>query len=95
MKEKFDITINDSQATAVEPARAENFDFAEYKEYADRLNEKCKSFSDADSGVMVYRRMRVAECFPYGCRNMENSLNLQLGALMASMKYKADVPNFL
>ena len=59
------------------------------------LNEKCMSFRKADSGILVYRRMRVGECFSYGCRDMVNSLNLQLGALKASIKYKADVPNFL
>ncbi len=95
MTEKFDISITDSQATEVMPVKARNFDFSEYREYTEIRNEQCKEFLDADSGVMVYRRMRVAECFSYGCRDMENSLNLQLGALKESMKYKADVPNFL
>ena len=71
------------------------FDFDEYKEYAGRLDEKCGKFIKTESGVLVYRRMRVAECFSYGCKDMQNSLYLQLGALKASMKYKADVPNFL
>ena len=31
----------------------------------------------------------------YGCKDMEWSMNAQLGALKASMDYKADVPNFL
>jgi hypothetical protein len=39
--------------------------------------------------------MRVAEVFSYGCRDMKNSLALQLGALQKSMDYPADVPNFL
>lgn len=95
MTEKFDISITDSQATEVMPVKARNFDFSEYREYTEIRNEQCKEFLDADSGVMVYRRMRVAECFSYGCRDTENSLNLQLGALKESMKYKADVPNFL
>ena len=95
MAEKFNILLTDSQATAIKPVRPENFDFPAYKDYADRLTEKCERFLKMDSGVMVYRRMRVAECFSYGCRDMENSLNLQLGALKLSMDYKADVPNFL
>ena len=48
-----------------------------------------------DSGVLVYRRMRVAEVFSYGCRDMKQSLEWQLGALQKSMDYEADVPNFL
>jgi hypothetical protein len=43
----------------------------------------------------VYRRMRVAEVFSYGCRDMKQSLEWQLGALKKSMDYPADVPNFL
>ena len=95
MAKKFDISLYDSQATAIEPIQTDDFDFSEYKEYAEMLNEKCVRFWKADSGVMVYRRMRVAECFSYGCKDIENSLHLQLGALKASIKYKADVPNFL
>lgn len=45
--------------------------------------------------MLVYRRMRVAECFSYGSRDMKRSLELQLGALKKSMLFKADVPNFL
>ena len=63
--------------------------------YADELNERCDAFWKADSGVVVYRRMRVADCFSYGCRDMKSSLENQLGALTMSMRYKADVPNFL
>ena len=39
--------------------------------------------------------MRVAEVFSYGCRDMNQSLEWQLGALQKSMDYEADVPNFL
>lgn len=95
MAKKFDIYLSDSQSTVIEPVLPGDFDFAEYNEYAEKLNEKCESFWKADSGILVYRRMRVGECFSYGCRDMVNSLNLQLGALKASIKYKADVPNFL
>ena len=95
MAKKFDVLLSDSQATEVEPIKTRNFDFAEYEAYAEKLNKKCETFWKADSGVLVYRRMRVAECFSYGCKDMENSLHLQLGALKASMKYKGDVPNFL
>ncbi len=95
MTKKFDVSLSDSQATAIAPIQTKDFDFAEYKDYADKLDEKCRLFTNADSGVMVYRRMRAGECFSYGCRDMVNSLHLQLGALKTSINYKADVPNFL
>lgn len=95
MSTKFDTSLADSQASAVRPVSVKKFDFEAYSEYAGQLDEQCMAFWKADSGVLVYRRMRVAECFSYGCRDMKNSLELQLGALQASMQFKADVPNFL
>lgn len=95
MPGKFDNSIADSQATKVAPVAPRQFDFAAYREYADNLNAICRKFIAEESGVLVYRRMRVAECFSYGCRDRRNSLELQLGALSAGMKFKADVPNFL
>jgi len=95
MKKAFDQNKADSQATVIEPVTPDAFDFAAYKEYEDGLLDRCKFFWDSDSGVLVYRRMRVAEVFSYGCRYMKNSLALQLGALQKSMDYPADVPNFL
>ena len=94
-EKKFDNSLTDSQATVIQPINAEHFDFEEYREYAEVLNKKCEGFWKAASGVLVYRRMRVAECYSYGCKDMEDSLYLQLGALKACIKYKADVPNFL
>ncbi|MDA3881501.1 MAG: hypothetical protein PF436_14010 [Prolixibacteraceae bacterium] len=92
---KFNTKIADSQATGILPLSPDKFDFAAYEAYADALNKKCADFWQAESGVLVYRRMRVAECFSYACADMDRSLNLQLGALAQSMKYNADVPNFL
>ncbi len=93
--QKFDTSVSDSQATKVIPVSPDNFDFAGYQEYTGELNQRCSRFWKADSGVLVYRRMRVAECFSHGCRDMRNSLELQLGALEKSRLFKADVPNFL
>ncbi|RLD32074.1 MAG: hypothetical protein DRI73_07630, partial [Bacteroidetes bacterium] len=62
MESKFNIKLTDAQATNVIPIKAEAFDLSEYKEYADNLDKKCKTFWESDSGVMVYRRMRVGEC---------------------------------
>ena len=95
MSKKFDNTIRDSQSSTVEPINPKDFDFGAYKKYADELNLRCEEFSTKKSGVLVYRRMRVAECFSYGCKNIETSLANQLGALQKSIAYKADVPNFL
>jgi len=92
---KFDTSLSDSQATKVRPMTPEEFDFDGYQEYASSLNEACSAFWNSPSGVLVYRRMRVAECFSYGCRDWKNSLELQLGALEMSRLFKADVPNFL
>ena len=95
MAKQFDNKLADAQATAVNPIPADKFDYERYEAYASALNEGCARFWKSDSGVLVYRRMRVAECFSYGCRDMKNSLELQLGALEKSMLFKADVPNFL
>lgn len=96
MKNKFNNKLADSQATIVQPVSPNNFDFEAYENYALELNKKCADFwNNQDQGVLVYRRMRVAECFSYGCRDMKKSLELQLGALEKSMDFKADVPNFL
>lgn len=92
---KFDIQLADAQATRVAPIQPDDFDFAGYAAYADELNEYCGTFWEQKSGVAVYRRMRVGACFSYGCRDMQRSLELQLGALEKSRLFKADVPNFL
>lgn len=95
MKDEFDSSLADSQATAVTPLTPEQFDLDAYAEYAAALDERCEKFWKASSGVLVYRRMRVKEVFAGDCRNMEHSLHWQLGALQQSMKFKADIPNFL
>lgn len=95
MKDRFDISLADSQATKVLPVSPEKFDIQKYSEYSSIRDERCESFIKSDSGVVVYRRMRVGECFSFGCSDMKSSLELQLGALEKSMLFKADVPNFL
>lgn len=95
MAKKFDNQLADAQATHVLPVKPGNFDFDSYGSYAAGLNRTCADFWQQESGVAVYRRMRVGECFSFGCRDMKRSLELQLGALEKSMLFKADVPNFL
>ena len=95
MAKKFNIQLSDSQATHVEPVKPDAFNFEKYEAYASELNQKCKQFWNQPSGVLVYRRMRVGECFSYGSKDMKRMLELQLGALEKSMLFRADVPNFL
>jgi len=95
-KGTFDISLSDAQATPVSPVKAGDFNFSAYEDYENSMLSRCGNFwTKPDDGVLVYRRMRVAEGFSYGCRDMKSSLEWQLGALQESMKYKADVPNFL
>lgn len=91
----FDTSLRDSQSTAVMELPAEHFDRDAYAAYAGEQDKKVEAFLEKDSGVLVYRRFRVAEAFGAECRNKELSLRLQLGALTRSMEYAADVANFL
>jgi hypothetical protein len=96
MPEKtFDYNVRDSQGTDVVAVSPEKFDIDAYKEYEESLLAANKQFWNSKSGVAVYRRFRVPEVFSYGCRDMKHSLELQLGALQESMKYKMDIANFL
>ncbi len=95
MRNKFDTGKADAQATSVEPVKATDFNIEEYRDYVRELTGRCERFNGSDSGVLVYRRMRVADVFSAGCRDMKQSLEWQLGALQQSMRYEADVPNFL
>ena len=91
----FDYKKADSQATVVEPMEPGQFPYEAYADYEAARHERCRRFKDAPSGVLVYRRMRVQQCFSSGCRRMDESLRWQLGALAKSMEFEADVPNFL
>lgn len=95
MKDVFNVNLSDAQATKVKPIAPENFDLVQYHDYEAVLLERCRQFWQGDGGVLVYRRMRVAEVFAADSRSKERSLAWQLGALEASMQYKADIPNFL
>ena len=91
----FDTSLRDSQSTAVNVVNPENFDFDQYAEYAAKQDAKVRAFMQKDSGVLVYRRFRVAEVYGWECQDRELSLRLQLGALKESMKYTADMANYL
>ena len=93
--EQFDITSRDPQATPVTPLGAEKFDFDAYREYEEGTMDFCRDFQQRDSGVAVYRRMRVAQVFAEDCADMKTSLEWQLGGLRKSMEYRMDIPNFI
>ncbi|MCI6719562.1 MAG: uroporphyrinogen decarboxylase family protein [Clostridiales bacterium] len=91
----FNTDLRDSQATITPPIAPEKFDLEAYADYEARLLESNRRFRQADSGLLVYRRFRADGVFYDQCRDFEKSLSLQLGALQASMAYKADIANFL
>ncbi len=91
----FDTSKSDSQSSLADPVKVSDFCFDEYAAYERELTDRCEAFIKSPSGVLVYRRMRVAEVFSYGCKDMKQSLEWQLGALKKSMDYRADIPNFL
>lgn len=95
MKSEFDTSIRDSQSTFVEAISPEKFDFDEYADYEMAMNQRQKDFLMGDRRLLVYRRVRADGVFYDKCRDYKESLALQLGALKASMAYKADVANFL
>jgi hypothetical protein len=95
MKDVFNVNAADSQATVVHPIEPQQFDINEYADYEASLLERCGKFWNGDSGVLVYRRMRVKEVFAADSNSKEKSLAWQLGALKESMRYQADIPNFL
>ena len=91
----FDTSLRDSQGTEVAPLEPELFDFDAYQEYENSLLDRNAAFTKADQGLLVYRRVRANGVFYDKCRDYKESLALQLGALKASMPYKADIANFL
>ena len=94
-QDHFDITQRDSQSTPVIPVAADEFDFDAYGAYEEETMDFCKDFQQKDSGVAIYRRMRVAEVFADGCADMKKSFEWQLGGLRKSMEYRMDIPNFI
>lgn len=92
---KFDTTVRDSQGTSVEPIAVKDFDLDAYADYEASLLESNQKFVESDHGILVYRRVRADGVFYDKCRDYKESLELQLGALQASMQYKADIANFL
>lgn len=79
----------------VTPVESADFDFAPYEEYAYQCDQRYAEFLRKDEGVAVWQRVRVAEVFRDGCRDMRQSLRWQLGGLTKSLKYLTDTPTYL
>jgi len=78
--------------TPVEPG---DFDLARFGEHALAADERYAEFLRQDEGVAVWQRVRVAEVFREGCRDMRQSLRWQLGGLTKSLEYLTDAPTYL
>ncbi|NOZ51315.1 MAG: hypothetical protein GXP37_14925 [Chloroflexi bacterium] len=96
MAEKiFDYTSPDVQAMPVMPVSPDVFDSARYADFAAQCDERYAAFLHKDEGVAVWQRVRVAEVFRDGCRDMAQSLRWQLGGLNKTMNYLTDAPTYL
>lgn len=95
MAKEFDVALRDSQGFQAAPVAPERFDLEAYAAYEEQLLECNRRFQQAESGLLVYRRVRANGVFYEQCRDYRESLALQLGGLKESMRYRTDIANFL
>lgn len=91
----FDYTSKDAQAMPVIPMTPAEFEFARYEAYAQAADARYATFAARSEGIAVWQRVRVADVFRDGCRDMEQSLQWQLGGLHKSLDYMTDAPTYL
>ena len=91
----FDYTLKDSQALPITPIEPRDFDLARFEAYAAEADQRYADFLSKSDGLMVWQRVRVGEVFRDACRDMRESLRLQLGALRQSLDYATDAPMYL
>jgi hypothetical protein len=91
----FDYTSKDAQAMPVTPVAPADFDLARYEAHAAEADARYAAFLASREGVAVWQRVRVAEVFRDGCRDLHASLGWQLGGLTKAMDYLTDAPNYL
>ena len=77
----FDITTQDAQAMPVTPVAPADFDLARYEAHAAEAEARYAEFMRQPEGIAVWQRVRVADVFRDGCRDMAASLRWQLGGL--------------
>ena len=91
----FNYTLKDAQALPVTPIDPQQFDLARYAAYAAEADQRYADFLSKPSGLAVWQRVRVGEVFRDACRDMRQSLRLQLGGLLKSLDYATDAPTYL
>jgi hypothetical protein len=91
----FNYTLKDAQALPVTPIDPQHFDLARYAAYAAEADRRYADFLSELDGLAVWQRVRVGEVFRDACRDMRESLRLQLGGLLKSLEYATDAPAYL
>ncbi|MBI5566682.1 MAG: hypothetical protein HY870_17405 [Chloroflexi bacterium] len=91
----FNNTLKDAQALPVTPIEPRDFDLARYADFAAEADQRYADFLSKPGGLAVWQRVRVGEVFRDACRDMRESLRLQLGGLQKSLGYATDAPMYL
>ena len=91
----FDYTSKDAQAMLVDPLTPAQFDFARYLDHAQAAEARYAAFAALPEGIAVWQRVRVADVFRDGCRDMGQSFRWQLGGLHRSVDYMTDASTYL
>lgn len=91
----FDYTLKDAQAMPVTPIEPQDFDLARYESFAAEADQRYADFLKKPCGLAVWQRVRVGEVFRDACRDMRQSLRLQLGGLSRSLDYLTDAATYL
>jgi hypothetical protein len=91
----FNYTLKDAQALPVTSVEPQDFDLARYAAFAAEADQRYADFLRKPSGLEVWQRVRVGEVFRDACRDMRQSLRLQLGGLLKSLDYASDAPTYL
>jgi hypothetical protein len=95
MEASFDVTAPDAQAMPVIPVEPADFDLARYEADAAEADARYAAFMRQEEAIAVWQRVRVADVFRDGCRDMAASLRWQLGGLAKSLDYLTDAPSYL
>jgi len=91
----FNYNLKDAQAMTVTPIESRDFDLARYEAFAAEADQRYAEFLQKQEGLAVWQRVRVGEVFRDACRDMTQSLRLQLGGLLKSLDYATDAPMYL
>lgn len=95
VSQAFDYRLKDAQAMPVTPIEPQQFDLAHYAAYAAAADQRYADFLNKPDGLAVWQRVRVGEVFRDACRDMRESLRLQLGGLTQALAYRTDAPTYL